>query len=125
MKRIILNLVTGLIILSFCQTCYYLNDDELNPPQVQCDTTNITFNGTILNILGANCLLCHSNAAAIDNGSGIYLDTYEGVKTRAKMISGALNHTGGYFPMPKNAPKLDPCLIQKFDIWVRNDMPEN
>ena len=79
MKRIVLKLVTGLIILSFCPTCYYLKDDELNPPEGQCDTTNITFNGTILNILGANCLLCHSNVAAIDNGSGIYLDTYEGV----------------------------------------------
>lgn len=126
MKQLVFLLSTGLIILYFLTSCYYNKDDKLNPPEgFSCDTTGLTFNGSILDILAYNCLKCHSNTAAIDAGSGIYLDTYAGVKARAKSISGAINRTGGYFPMPKNEPKLDRCLILQFDTWLRNGMPEN
>lgn len=126
MKQITSCLTTGLIILSLCSSCNYYKDDKLNPPEgFTCDTTSITFNGTILNMISVNCLHCHSNVAAIDNGSGIYLDTYNDVRSRAKAIFGAINHTGGFFPMPKDAPRLDPCLRLQFEIWINNGMPEN
>jgi uncharacterized membrane protein len=126
MKHIASGLTTGLIILFLCSSCYYYKDDTLNPPEgFSCDTTNVTFNGKILNMIAANCLVCHSNVAAIDGGSGIYLDTYNDVRARAMAISGAINHTGGYFPMPKNAPRLDPCLRLQFETWINNGLPEN
>jgi len=124
-KRTILGLTACLLILALFSSCNYYKDDKLNPPDgFSCDTTGITFNGKILTILSENCLICHSDVAAIDNASGIYLVTYADVKSRAAAILGAVNHTGGYFPMPKGAPKLDPCLRLQFAIWIRNGMPE-
>jgi hypothetical protein len=125
-KQSAFQIAASLIMIWFCSSCNYYKADKLNPPDgFECDTTNITFNATIINILSTNCLLCHSNVAAIDNGGGIYLDTWEDVKSRSTLVSGAINHTGGYIPMPKNAPKLDPCLITQIEIWIRDGMPEN
>ena len=124
-KLLTVKAATGLILFFFCLSCSYYKADKLNPPDgFECDTTNVTFNGTIINILGNNCLKCHS-AMAYDDGAGIYLDSYEGVKSRIKLITGAINHTGVYLPMPKNKPMLDPCLLLQFEIWIRNGMPEN
>jgi hypothetical protein len=118
-----------LIIVTFllsATSCYYDNEEALYPSQnIECDTTNVTFSGMIAPMLANNCLSCHSNATAASSGNGIRLEDFADVQTRAATISGSINRTGSFAPMPKNSSKLKSCLISQFDIWLHNGTPNN
>ena len=126
MKRKFLSFVTFVTLLFFTTSCYYDNEEALYPQlSSSCDTTNVTFSGTIAPMLAGNCLSCHSNAMAPSAGSNIPLENYADVQSRKTAISGSINHTGSYSPMPKNGVKLKACLLTKFDIWVKNGALNN
>ena len=115
-----------LLIILIAGSCYYDSEEALYPVLGSgCDTTAVTFSGEIAPMLANNCLSCHSNATAAGAGNGIRLENYSDVKSRATAISGSIKHTGTYSPMPKNGGKLNTCLINQFDIWIRSGMPEN
>ena len=121
MKRKFLSFVTFVTILLFTASCYYDNEEALYPQlSSSCDTTNVTFGGTIAPMLASNCLSCHSNAMALSAGNNIRLENYADVQSRKTAISGSINHSGSYSPMPKNGVKLKTCLLTQFDIWVKN-----
>jgi hypothetical protein len=114
------------IMLLIVVSCYYDNEERLYPsPDASCDTTNITFSGTIVTILSNNCLSCHSNITAAGSGNGIRLENFADVQARATAVAGSIKQSGSYSPMPKNGGKLKTCLITQFDIWVRNGMLNN
>lgn len=114
------------IILLFGISCYYDSEESLYPSlNTLCDTTNVTFSGPVSTTLANSCLSCHSNTTAAAFGNGIRLEDYADVKSKATSISGAINQTGAYSPMPKNGGKLNSCLIIQFDIWVRNGTLNN
>ena len=126
MKLFYSPLVIIVIILLFFVSCYYDNEEALYPSlNTSCDTTNVTFSGTIVPILNNNCFSCHSNANAATSVNNIRLEDYADVKARAASIAGSIKHSGTYSPMPKNGSKLKECLIIQFDIWVRNGMLNN
>jgi hypothetical protein len=121
-----LSFVTFVTILLLASSCYYDNEEALYPSvNAACDTVNVTFSGKIVSLLANNCLSCHSNATAGSAGNGIRLENYADVQSRASAISGSINHSGTYSPMPKNGSKLKACLITRFDIWVKNGTPNN
>lgn len=91
--------------------------DPPDPDPKECDTLNVTFNGSVLPIFQANCLGCHSGsnplygldltnfdhlAAIIDNGS----------------LAGSISHEDGFYPMPKGGAKLSDCDIRTIEIWA-------
>ena len=124
MKNIIFSVL--LILFVFFSSCYYDNEEALYPfLNTSCDTVNVTYAGTIVPILSNNCLSCHSNNTAATFGNNIRLEDHIDVKTNASAVSGSIRHTGNYSPMPKNGNKLKNCLIQQFDIWIRNGMLNN
>jgi len=126
MKGSYLSFVTFVTILLLAASCFYDNEEALYPSvNAACDTTNVTYSGKIVPLLVNNCLSCHSNAAAASAGNGIRLENYADVQSRAAAISGSINHSGTYSPMPKNGGKLKACLITQFDIWVKNGTPNN
>jgi len=126
MKGHNLSFVTFVTILLLASSCYYDNEEALYPSvNAGCDTTNVTFSGKIVPLLANNCLSCHSNATASSAGNGIRLENYADVQSRAAAISGSINHSGTYSPMPKNGSKLKTCLIAQFDNWVKNGTPNN
>lgn len=107
-------------------SCYYDNEEALYPSAgIQCDTLNVTFSGTVTTMLANSCLSCHSNTTAASSGNGIRLQDYADVKSRAVSVEGAIKHSGGYSPMPKNGGKLKACTISQFDVWIKNGMPDN
>ncbi|MBG0857913.1 MAG: hypothetical protein IQL11_00310 [Bacteroidales bacterium] len=119
-------IVTFVTFLLSATSCYYDNEEALYPSlNTACDTTNVTFSGKIVPMLANNCLSCHSNATAATSGNGIRLEDFADVRSQAAAISGAINHTGTYSPMPKNGSKLKPCLITQFEIWFKNGTPNN
>ena len=118
-------------ILSF-QYCSKSEDTkvEIKPtPTDECDLTNVTFSVTVMNILSSDCTSCHS---ASNQSGGIRLDDYASVKAQASIaagsagsLMGAISHTAGNSPMPKNGSKLSDCKISQINKWIQNGMPNN
>lgn len=124
MMRLLLILV--ILATALLSSCYYDNEEALYPSyNTQCDTSSVTFSGTITPILAGSCLSCHSNSAAAGFGGGIRLENYADVQAKATAVAGSIKHAGGYSPMPKNGGKLKDCSIKQFDIWVRKGMLNN
>jgi len=126
MKRIILSVSVVITFIILFSSCYYDNEEALYPELNQtCDTTNVTFNGTIVPLLSDYCYSCHSNATAATAGNNIRLEDYADVVSNAVMIRGSIKHTGSYSPMPKNGGMLKACQISQFDAWVSKGMLNN
>jgi len=87
-----------------------------------CDTTNVTFSGTIKLVIQNFCQGCHSSAFP---SGGIALQTHAEVVSNITRLLGSVNHQSGYSPMPKNGNKLSDCTLTQFDIWVSAGMPNN
>ena len=89
-----------------------------------CDTTNVTFKGSVFPIVQTYCLGCHSGNTP---GGGIYLRNYNDLVAVAKngKLMGSIRHDPGYSPMPKNGNKLSDCQIAIFNIWIKNGTPNN
>lgn len=126
MKRLYINITSACIFSIFFVSCYYDNEEALYPAlNTSCDTTNVTFSGTIVSLLNNSCYSCHSNSTAASFGNNVRLQNYADVQTRAVSIAGSIKHTGSYSPMPKNGGQIKTCSIIQFDIWVRIGMPNN
>ncbi|HVF81373.1 MAG TPA: c-type cytochrome domain-containing protein [Flavisolibacter sp.] len=89
-----------------------------------CDSTNVTFSGTIRSIMNNKCLGCHSSSAP---QGGINYTAYAGVKAKVDdgRLWGAINHLPGFSPMPKGGAKLSDCEIAQFKKWVDAGAPNN
>jgi hypothetical protein len=123
MKRLLISVSAIAIFSLFFVSCYYDNEEALYPSITSaCDTTNVTFSGTISTILSNNCYSCHSNTNA-SFGGGIHLQDIADVITNSPKILVSIKRTGS-FPMPPGG-KLGSCSITQFEIWVRNGMTNN
>jgi hypothetical protein len=123
MKRLFISFLAFAIFSFFFVSCYYDNEEALYPSlNSSCDTTNVTYSGTIAPILNNSCLTCHSVAAT---GGSIVLTSYADVVANAPRITGSIKQLSGFSAMPKNSGKLKSCSINQWDIWVRNGMPNN
>jgi hypothetical protein len=103
-------------IMSF-SGCYY--DDEANLYPGGCDTTNITYSGTIAQIMSNNCNTCHNGSA---EPFLIITDNYTDLKSISEdnnRLWRAVNHESD-FPMPKDRPPLSDCDLSKIRIWIDN-----
>lgn len=89
-----------------------------------CDTSNVTYSGTVVPILQLRCVGCHNSNTTSDN---INLTLYSGVELVASngRLLGAINHAAGFTPMPLSGPKLPQCDIDKIRIWVEDGAPNN
>jgi hypothetical protein len=126
MKRLIISFGVIAIFSFFIVSCYYDNEEALYPSYNNtCDTTNVTYSGTIVPILNNSCYSCHSNSTAAGLGNNIRLENYADVQVRAVSIAGSIKHTGSFSPMPKNGGQIKACSITQFDIWVRMGMQNN
>lgn len=123
MKRLFISLAFLGVFSVFFVSCYYDNVEALYPTlNNSCDTTHVTFSGTIVPILRNNCYSCHSNANA-SFGAGIHLEGYADVVANSAKLIVSIKQTGAK-PMPPNG-KLRDCSIIQFDIWIRNGMLNN
>ncbi len=123
MKRLLPAFVTFVTILLLSASCYYDNEEALYPSlNSACDTTNVTFSGTIVPILSNNCFSCHSNFTS-SFGGNIRLESFADVQANSARLIVAIKQTGAK-PMPPSG-KLKTCSISQFDIWIRNGTPNN
>lgn len=84
-----------------------------------CDSSNVTYPGTVYPILAANCTSCHSGpspAAGYDFTS--YTDVTASVLNGSFL--GAITHTPGYSAMPKDQAQLTNCSIALISKWIND-----
>lgn len=117
MKKICLALI-GLAVLS---GCYFDKEDQLYPKPTTptCDTTAVTYTGTVASIMGKSCATpaCHDHNT---QSGGYDLTTYAGLKMSVDdgKLVGCIRQESGFDAMPKSAGKLDDCSINKIARWV-------
>lgn len=117
-----------LVIVIANNSCYYDSEEFLFPelPEL-CDTSDISFTETIYPILYHNCLPCHGNDVAASLGSNIRLENYDDLVLRAQdgSLIGAITHSNGYTPMPKDAAQLSDCNIKRIKKWIEDGSINN
>lgn len=116
-------LVSILVLLLLLEGCYY-DDKELLDPTPACDTTIVTYSGSINPLINAYCTGCHAGPNA---PLSINLTTYAGVKAQAdnKKLMGTISHSAGFSPMPKNGAQLSSCNIARIRKWIAAGAPNN
>jgi hypothetical protein len=116
-KNVLMLLSAGLFfLLVTTSSCYYDKEEILYPDGV-CDTANVTYSRSVTPVLSANCTSCHGGNTP---SAGISLDNYNGIKAVADngKLWGAVSHTAGFSPMPKNSAKMNSCNITKIKKWI-------
>ncbi|MGN6569774.1 MAG: hypothetical protein ACTHJ0_17565 [Flavipsychrobacter sp.] len=127
-------LLIGCLFLSMAWlgSCYNDKADQLYVTPYNggnsgtCDTTNVTYSGTIAPIFSQNCNVSGCHDAATKAGGYDY-SNYNGVvaSITSNRLLGAINHASGYFPMPQNTAKLSSCDINKITAWVNKGYQNN
>lgn len=110
--------------------CYWDNEEELYPDDGSgCDTTSVTFSGTVFPVISDRCLSCHSGAAPSGN---IPLENYADISAKAKIpagqagsLYGAITGASGNSPMPQNGTPLSDCQIRQIKAWIDAGTPDN
>lgn len=122
-KMLIVSAFAGLVLLSL-PGCYYDKEELLYPDGQNCDTTNVSYSTVVAPILQTRCTGCHGGAFP---SAGINLTTHQNVVTYAEVGSlvGSIKHNQGFSPMPKSAPKIPQCEINRISAWVNQGMPNN
>jgi hypothetical protein len=110
-KLIIIGLTLGIAVAG----CYYDVEEDLYPSD--CNLNAVTYQSTIAPIMTAYCLGCHSTAA---NLGSVRLEGYDAVKTYVNngRLLGAIKHSPGFSPMPKDSPKIPSCAISQLEQWI-------
>lgn len=85
----------------------------------ECDTTDVTYPGSVVPIFEKYCLGCHSGATPSGN---LDLTDYDQVAFIAEngILVGAIRHLPGYSAMPQGGEQLDECLIRTIEIWIED-----
>jgi hypothetical protein len=86
-----------------------------------CDTTAVTFSGSIWPIVQNTCRGCHSGTAA---NKGVHLENYANVASAA--LDGSLMKAlNGVTPQMPPSGKMSSCSIRMFEIWIEQGTPNN
>lgn len=91
---------------------------------VECDTVNVTYTGSILPITDTYCKGCHSGG---NPSGGVLLTDYNSIKgvIEGGRFMGAVQQLAGYSVMPKGGAKLPDCNIVQLKKWINSGMPNN
>ena len=122
-KKLILFFIILLPLLCLIPPgCVNNSEEELYGVRF-CDTTNITWESKISQILKDNCVMCH-NAGL--NYRNVRHDTYieELKNVQSGRLRGAVNHLDGFVPMPYQRGKLPDCELQLINLWIDKGAPE-
>jgi hypothetical protein len=122
-KKILkITLILVLLLISLSQSCVSNNEEDLYGIK-PCDTTNVTWQSKISEIMAKNCVMCHGPELSYN---GVRHDTYafEMVVVNDGRLRGVVNHLDGYSKMPKDRGKLPDCELKLINIWLDNGAPE-
>jgi len=112
----------GLLIVNTI-SCENNNEFELYGIR-DCDTTNITWESKVAEILQNNCVECHGPVSPY---LGVRHDSYDAemVVVNDGRLRGVINHLDGFAKMPKDRGKLPDCELEILNRWLDLGAPEN
>lgn len=119
MKKIsiVFTIITATVLL--LNSCYRDSEEGLYRfVPASCDTTNITYSGTVSAIISSNCLSCHNTGSANSE-----FTTYSQVFAKADRIKNRITGQSGNL-MPQSG-KMDNCSVNKIVAWVNKGAPNN
>lgn len=120
--------LTLVLFIAFTTSCYYDSEERLYPKiSSPCDDKDVTFSGTVTQILQP-CMSCHSNSAVSrGDGGGIKLENYADVVAELQRgrLMGSIKHENGYIAMPQSGGILPDCEISQLQKWIDNQTPNN
>jgi len=104
-------------------SCTFHSEEELYGID-DCDTTVVTWEHPIRDILATYCVDCHNEDLAYN---GVRHDVYELelIVVNDGRLNGVVNHLPGYPQMPYQRPKLPDCELLLINTWVERGAPEN
>ncbi|QMU28865.1 hypothetical protein [Adhaeribacter radiodurans] len=114
-----------LLNLGLITGCASDNEEDLYANPGTCDTSAVTFSGTMNAILeNRGCKGCHGAASP---SGGVILDSFAEVQKRANsgQLMGAITHAPGFTPMPFGGTKISDCEIASIKKWIDNGTPNN
>jgi len=90
----------------------------------ECDTSNITYSGTIAGIFATNCTPCHN---ASTTSGGVNMDGYTNLQAELNANKTGLLSAIAYNSSTKMPPsyKLSACEITQINIWIKAGYPNN
>ncbi len=121
-------LVFALGILGL-SSCYVDKEETLYPKtKSNCDTANVTYNGSVKPLISQYCLACHNTSNNASLGGNLNLDGYINLSNAIKNerpILKSIQHAADVSAMPKNSPKLSDCNIAIIQKWINAGMLNN
>ena len=89
-----------------------------------CDSTSVTFSGTVWPLMQTWCTGCHTGTNA---SGGVHIENYDNLVVIANngRLMGSVTHNPNYAAMPKNAEKLSDCQIASIRKWIDDGTPNN
>ena len=119
----IIILLTIIVTVAGFNACTFYSEEELYGAG-ECDTTLVTWEDPIREILAMNCVECHN---AELNYNGVRHDEYELelMVVNDGRLNGVINHLPGYPQMPYQRPQLPECELLLINIWIERGAPEN
>jgi hypothetical protein len=116
----------GLLLMfmaSIFSSCAFHSEEELYG-LTACDTTLITWEFPIREILEQNCVPCHNEELQYN---GVRHDVYELelIVVNDGRLNGVVNHLPGYPQMPYQRPQLPECERLLINKWIERGAPEN
>ncbi len=85
---------------------------------VSCDTSNVTFNGSVVPIFEANCYGCHSQPNPAYNIDLKNPDDLARIVNDGSLVA-SVKHEAGYSPMPKGYDMTD-CEVNIIVKWAND-----
>ena len=89
-----------------------------------CDTTNVTYSGTIAPLMMSMCTGCHGST---NPDGGLNLTSYNVMNIIAMdgRLAGTIQHQNFYYAMPPVGSGLSPCHIQQVLTWIQHGAPND
>ena len=103
-------------------SCTYNKEDELYAQA--CDTTSVTYNNQVKEILKTHCLNCHGNDIFLIEGGRKNLEGYENAKSSYLRILSRVIDENNPMPPPPNYPRLSSCKIDQIRAWINQGLKE-
>lgn len=109
--------------------CYNDNRTVIYPDpnnNTGCDTSNVTYSGTIQPIIAQNCSTSGCHDADFIAG-GYNMTTYDGFlhAVQSGKLIGSIKHESGYIAMPQSGGFLSDCQINQIVAWVNAGAQNN
>ncbi len=102
----------------------WIEQGALNLSCSECDTTSVTFSGSILPLLNSTCAGCHSGSSP---SGGVSLTNHAEVVAAigSNNLMPSIRQEAGASVMPPAGNPLNECQVQLFEIWIAEGMPNN